>query len=266
MIQNLRVTPEQEALLLKEGYLSYTMLGHGLTALRRASILDKGSFYHAFFALTIGLERLMKLMLIQKYRVEHKNSFPDNGYLRQIGHNIGRLFVEVGGDVGGIYSNVKDQEVVNDMLNVLTCFANQARYYNLDTLTSNQLSAGRDPIKDWKDIQEKIVSVKQLKLSLTEGERQFANFINDLSYTRIFDANDQIIEDFTELVATSKLEDKTQGYATHYVLKIIMHLADILKNTEYEAHLYPYLREFFAGFNDYGRTPSQIRRKRNWSF
>lgn len=264
MKQNLGVPPEQEALLLKEGYLSSTMLGHGLTALRRANIGDKGSYYHAFFSLTIGLERLMKLTLIQRYRLEHNNAFPDNSYLRRKGHNIDQLFTAIGCEVEEICSSNDDRAILLDMILMFSRFANKARYYNLDTLTGNQPSTSLDPIQEWKDIQARIASVKKLTVSLSGQEEQLVDAMSKHSYTLMLGDDNQIITGLKDLIMTGRLDEKIQGYAVHYVLKIIMHITDVLVEIETKQHMYPYLREFFSGFNDNGMAPSEIRRKKKW--
>jgi hypothetical protein len=75
------ITNEQISLLIKEGHIASTCLGQGLTALRKASMERKDYYYQAFFLLTIGLERLMKLIIIHHYRGT-SNTFPDNKILK----------------------------------------------------------------------------------------------------------------------------------------------------------------------------------------
>ena len=56
------------SLLQQEGYLTRSCLYTGFSALSNANINNnKGDFYVAFFQLSIGLERLMKLALILDY-------------------------------------------------------------------------------------------------------------------------------------------------------------------------------------------------------
>lgn len=62
-------------LLEQEGLLAQACLCNGLTALRRANLGDKkGLFYSAFFELSIGFERVLKLALIQDHMTNHKTA------------------------------------------------------------------------------------------------------------------------------------------------------------------------------------------------
>lgn len=264
MVENFGVTDEQEILLLKEGHLSSSQLGQGLTALRAANVGDKGAYYLAFFSLTIGLERLMKLILIQQFRLTSSNSFPSDRYLKEKGHKINDLFSEVGGATRPIYADEADQVIVNEMISFFDNFANQSRYYNLDTLVG-RMGASIEPLDEWNSIIEKIVERNNIKASFSHEEQRVIAGIDQISMTRIVGGKNGMITDFKDLMFLSQLNEKAQGYATHYVVKIIMHLVDILSDVETEKHIYPYLREFYARFNDYGQSASRMRRKRNWT-
>ena len=55
---------QAEKLLLIEGSLSAYALANGLDCLRRANVYEKGMYYQSFFSLSIGIERLLKLIII----------------------------------------------------------------------------------------------------------------------------------------------------------------------------------------------------------
>ena len=78
----------EEKLLLLEGSLSGYAIGEGLECLRKANIYEKGMYYQAFFSLSIGIERLLKLIIIYEYRENHTGEFPDNNYIKNKGHKI----------------------------------------------------------------------------------------------------------------------------------------------------------------------------------
>ena len=60
---------EKFKLLQQEGYLTQSSLCQGLTFLRKANLGEKerGLFYSAFFQLSIGIERFMKIVVILDY-------------------------------------------------------------------------------------------------------------------------------------------------------------------------------------------------------
>jgi hypothetical protein len=63
--------PEWHA-LRREATLVRQLVGAGVTALGRANYADKkGDYYTAFFGLSIGLERLVKLILVADYAISN---------------------------------------------------------------------------------------------------------------------------------------------------------------------------------------------------
>lgn len=67
---------EKEQLLANEAALTASLLGNGLNALRKAGIFNKGLYYQAFFSLSIGIERLLKMIIITRYRSNITKNFP----------------------------------------------------------------------------------------------------------------------------------------------------------------------------------------------
>jgi hypothetical protein len=81
--------------------------------------------------LLLGLERLLKLILIYKYRVENNDTFPDNATLKEYGHDIEKITNLV---IKGYESKLlfrKDDEPYKSMIKLLSD-AKSTRYYNLD--------------------------------------------------------------------------------------------------------------------------------------
>ena len=54
----------KELNLSNEASLTASLLGNGLNALRKADLYNKGLYYQAFFSLSIGIERLLKIIVI----------------------------------------------------------------------------------------------------------------------------------------------------------------------------------------------------------
>ena len=80
-------------LLEQEGLLAQACLCNGLTALRRANLGDKkGLFYSAFFELSIGFERTLKLVLILDHMARNKLEPPNSKTVEDYGHKLHSLF------------------------------------------------------------------------------------------------------------------------------------------------------------------------------
>ena len=79
-------------LLEQEGLLAQACLCNGLTALRRANLGDKkGLFYSAFFELSIGFERMLKLVLILDHMARNQLAPPDSKAIEDYGHKLRSL-------------------------------------------------------------------------------------------------------------------------------------------------------------------------------
>jgi hypothetical protein len=260
-----RITDKQISLLLKEGNLSMSSIGHGLTLLRKADLFSKGEFYQSFFQLTIGLERLMKLIIIQNYRIVHRE-FPTNQVLRSYGHKIDELYSEVSGYYSGRLGNPIDLPICKEILSMLSSFATSSRYYNLDELT-NSKKKSLDPIIEWKEIQDMIrANHKKRKTRKDSMNESIIHIMNENAAALVYDENNAVISNVIDLYESTYDVDYIQGYAVYYTLKIINYLVDILIQVESKEHIFPYLREFFYYYHGDWLSSSEQRKKRNWVY
>jgi hypothetical protein len=62
-------------------------LGLGATSLGRANYAQKAYYTQSFFALSVGLERACKLILVVDHAIA-KGKFPTNQEVRRYGHNL----------------------------------------------------------------------------------------------------------------------------------------------------------------------------------
>jgi hypothetical protein len=144
------------SLLQQEGYLTRSCLRTGLFALKKANLNNRGDFYVAFFQLSIGLERLMKIILLLDYMAINELRLPDNKWLRRYSHNL----IELLNDVRTIMDRISASNLIGNVLQpqsleyellvFLDEFAQKARYANLDTLTGKQNTS--DPLAKWNKL------------------------------------------------------------------------------------------------------------------
>ena len=144
-------------LLQNEGFLMQNCIRTSLAGLRTWRTEDKGAFYGAFFGLTIGLERLLKVLIL----LDHWNrsrQFLTDSELKAHCHDIERLY----GSVENLFpqygvvrkDHLKLDKIDQKLLMFLSSFAKRSRYYNLFTLTSNEGAA--DPLGEWEDLLREI--------------------------------------------------------------------------------------------------------------
>lgn len=141
--------------LQQEGALFRSCLCSGFATLRHANPGDKGSYYSAFFQLSIGIERMMKLVFIIRHMAEHDLNTPTAADLKALGHDLRGIYRALGLDLpqGGVESS---SSVHSQILDFLTEFAKSTRYHNLDTLANGKRT--RDPLDEFNRIFIRVVS------------------------------------------------------------------------------------------------------------
>jgi hypothetical protein len=145
-------------LLSQEGSLTQTALLTGLDFLSKADHDNKGGFYTAFFQLSIGLERLMKIAVILDYKVHNELKNPTNADLRCIGHGLINAYEkckQLASDRGMNMSGWFDAgRIEHDILQFLSEFSTGARYYNLNQLAGTKKHD--DPLAQWSVLHKRV--------------------------------------------------------------------------------------------------------------
>ena len=246
---------KEEKLLLLEGSLSGYAIGEGLECLRKANIYEKGIYYQAFFSLSIGIERLLKLIIIYDYRENHIGEFPDNNYIKSKGHDLYEMF-EI------INPQILENRTYNAIIKFLSNFAQTTRYYNLDILTRREIQ-NLNPLEEWNNIEKIILEEYKPKFKEMHNKIELANLLNQSSFISYLDMNLNQINDTLALINESEIRDIIQGYDVFIFYKIISSLVRKLTDYEYRNNFFPYLREFYMCFlGNY--TDLEIRRKKKW--
>lgn len=142
-------------LLVQESYLSKQTLLSGFEGLLKAnyySDLD-GYFYQGFFNVSIGMERLLKLVFLTDFMLSNDYKSPSEGQLRSFGHNVADLYegmsvllAKYGVNVGS--KNVFD--VDEEIIGFFSEFAMVSRYHNLNEVCSQKLKVS--PLYRWLNI------------------------------------------------------------------------------------------------------------------
>lgn len=153
--------PESFLLLQQEAYLIRTSLAQGLTLLRNADLGEKGHYYGAFFGISIGLERMLRVIVIFDHMARNSLTPPSGAMVRKYGHDLPGLLSAA----RAISSNqsphpidaIAPGSIEHDIVTHMSDFAEACgRYANLDALTSRRVLA--DPLGNWKRILERILA------------------------------------------------------------------------------------------------------------
>ena len=245
--------------LLREAGIAGNSLSAGLAALRKANYAHVGLYSHAFFSLSIGFERFLKLLYVMELLIE-TGQFPTNDELRTVGHDIEKLFeraqaIKAKYNIDTDPVAIDGESVETQIILFLSRFAKSTRYYNLNLVTGNARNSV-DPIADWfanigKPVLRKHFSPgKQAKVkrSAEEIERIIGQFAlvdhtaeDGVSLDNVYTASYQT--GMTEIV---------RKYGTLYSARLCKFLYYILLDLRHRCHSkqiqVPYLDELFFPF------------------
>lgn len=223
-------------LLEQEGLLARACLCNGLTALRRANLGDKkGLFYPAFFELSIGFERTLKLVLILDHMARNNMVPPDSKSVENYGHKLLSLF-NAAKTICATHDLIALDTFRADSLQVvilgfLDDFAHPGgRYSNINKLTGHRHQAMADPIAQWGKIANRIFHEHA-----TPGERKRAQLNGLMASSAFGDAANSLISDLDQQqmdmarlhVHVSEL-DTAAKHAIYAMVTLIATLRDVI--------------------------------------
>jgi hypothetical protein len=238
--------------LQQESYLIASCIGGGLTAVRKAP-WDKGEWYNSFFQLSIGLERLMKAIII----VDHINrgqihTLTKDDLKKKFGHNLITQFTHVGTisvpatppsaavpTVPNPVSVVSHSSTGYAILEFLSKFGVGTRYHNLDSLVS--APTGVDPLTDWKTILDRILSedVTQRRLDKVAFESDLMAHRAASGVVVISHGLDKTPLDLKGMFQNGPLQNEAARFVVFHLLEIIRPLVECLSDLCHAAYYVP---------------------------
>ena len=256
-------------LLFKESSLAAMNIGVGLTFLRKYDFVKLGFIYQAFFSLSIGIERLIKLVLVYEYFCEN-GSFPnDNKYLKSKGHDLLTLVSEVEKlaekyNCHSYFTPIRNDEITRNVLSNLSDFAVMNRYFYLDEL-SNAAYKSKDPLKRWDlEVHQPILKrhyqpggKKQQRMS------DMARLMDNLAIVRHVDEQDNPISSYSDLTKEGFTIDIKQKYSVLYTFYIVRAICNLQENQNRQNYSNAALYEFFVSFRNLG--DSSVLKRKSWN-
>ena len=246
---------EKERLLANEAELTSSMLANGLTSLRKANVYNKGLYYQAFFSLSIGIERLLKIILITRYRCEHNGEFSTDIDLKKMSHNLKLLFEDTG-------IEFEKNSIHQDIVYFLSDFAQNARYYNIDVIVDRN-NKFYDPLCEWSRIAKRIVDSGK-KGKTINNKQELARVIDEFALFNLYDLQGKNITGALDILDMYEFQETIQSYSVHYVFEIITKGVEEIRKLERKKYLMPVLSEFFPLYHKNWK-PYEIRRKKDWT-
>ena len=136
-------------LLQQEGSLVHSCLCAGFTTLRSADPGRKGTYYSAFFQLSIGIERLMKLVFIIERMASSNLVPPPRSSLKELGHNLTSTWQNLR-ELRPEIPELEAGSIESELLTFLSDFARSTRYFNLDALSRG--TSATDPLASYNTL------------------------------------------------------------------------------------------------------------------
>lgn len=254
--------------LSNEVAFARSTLGLGVTQIQYANYAELGVYWQSFTNLSVGLERLAKLVIVLDY-LHHHGNYPDFQTLRNYGHDLNKLYtiskqIVLNNNIKFDFIDNLDSEIHINILTILSNFAKGDRYANLDFLTGMN---DKNPVSDWSLkvdnwIWENKISQKKKAKIISLYENSYTAIRPSICF-HITETNQEI----TSIKELSKLETKTSmiiPYRKLYIVQIIRYWVEILlwlQNLCYSKCV-PDFREDFPLFlqkDDY------IKRRKNWT-
>ncbi len=245
--------------LKRECVLVRGLLRSGITALNKATSHHLEEYYLAFFNLSIGIERLSKLVLIVDYKIR-KNGFPSEKEIRKYNHDISALLKEVFAiakyhDLQLLYL-YKNCIISDAIISCLNSFADaqEGRYANIQALDKQDSSTEFEPIRRWiEEVDKLILDYHWHKTPKSKKSNNIAaniaNRINDCwLFMGVNESGDKMnLEESLSRINPDKVLFK---YRIYYTLLIIHSVSEIFNKLSQKNYLSEFagLYEFFQGF------------------
>ena len=262
--------------LEQEGYLAHACLCNGLTALRRANLGEqKGLFYSAFFELSIGFERMLKLILILDHMDCNDRLLPNSKTIKEFGHKLLCLFdhtkaVAAKRDLVFLDQFEKGSLPI-EILEFLDAFAHpDGRYFNINKLTSDNLQSKANPLEQWGNIVSRIM--RKYATPQEQARSKMSNKPNaeyaDISFSMISDLNNKYL-DCVPLQLRAMEVDIAAYYAIYALVSLISALRELIdslcsylrKSSATDMPDIPDMQEFFY----FAWADKQhLKRKKKW--
>lgn len=236
--RNPMALPEWQA-INREAALVSQIIGSGVTALGRASYGSGfGEYYTAFFALSIGIERLAKLILVADHALKHDGALPPKQIVKAYGHDIEKLMVKVedvreDNGVTTRYPKPND-DIARAAMACLTYFADasKGRYANFEFIGNPSFDPANEPVNKWW--REVVQLIFQKHYYGTDREKEVKHNAREINlmigeFTDVFHT-DETGQGMYDVRTASERTGQTkwaQIYGRYYTLVNVRWLSDV---------------------------------------
>jgi hypothetical protein len=269
--------PEWHA-IRRECALVRHLIGSGATALGRANYADqKGEYYTAFFGLSVGLERLVKLILVADHAITNTGQMPDQQVVRRYGHKLSDL-MDAAEKVSANHALKLDYPRPTDAISqkIAECLdafadAGRGRYANFAALGDPNLGQDEPIGKWWGEVAELILKEHyygKATQKRVEGRASVADAVmSPVSMVLYFSETGDTMQDvLTASIRTGQTE-LVQRYGRYYALTVVRWLSEVFSELSRSACYTHNIDAFFGVweyFHTYTVDDSFLKTRKNW--
>lgn len=262
--------------LNREMALANQVLGTGITAIRNADLSKNGSYAEAFFNLSIGLERIGKLIFILDYCYSNRGAFPTDKELRNMGHDLLSILnhakkIRKKYPTTDVLAQLNEDTITKAIFDCLSEFGKGTRYYNLDFVTGAVAVKYGDPINAWfKNVVEPVLAKHYSKKARQKDQSKadlMAHLIGGVALVRFTAEDGRHIDDFGDLTMHAHTTRYANKWAQLYILRIVRFFTILLNDLSHHAYVVRY--DFIPDSTDYfGRfynEDSYFKTRKSWT-
>ncbi len=259
----------------RECALVKQLVGSGATSLGRANYADKkGEYYTAFFGLSVGLERLAKLILVGDYAITNTGRMPPQKEVKKFGHNLSAL-MDGASEVSTRRSfKIKytrpASTISKKVVECLDAFADagKGRYANFAALGDPNLSQHEPIQKWWGEVAELILQHHYYGKPIqkrVEGQAKAVDaLMSPFSMVLHIDETGSPMQDVLTASIRTGQNRLVQRYGRYHALTIVRWLSDVYSELARSACYKHNVDPFFGSweyFSSY-RVPDEFLKTR----
>ncbi|MEG6502795.1 MULTISPECIES: hypothetical protein [unclassified Desulfovibrio] len=226
-------------LLVSEAGLIEWMLYTGLTLTRNSNEAPTGKTCAGFYNLSIGIERLCKLIVIIDYMANNDLTPPPKSTIKSYSHDITKLISQIIINCPLVPSNkieiCYNHKVTHKLISLLSEFGSTTRYQNINEFSSNDKTT--DPLIKWQAILEEIYKEEipeRIKNDIEDEGSFYYNLVSENASFLHFDLNRKIIPPH-KIFTHAKIQEKAIARATRYLVHFLLNLREALIDIGNEA-------------------------------
>ena len=237
----------------------------------------KVRYYTAFFGLSIGLERLAKLVLVADYTILSNGQMPAEEVVKNFGHKL-VLLLDTVNDISinhnlGLDHARPNSEISTAIVECLDTFADasRGRYANFAVLGDPNLGQEEPIRKWWGDVVELILAEHYFGKPVQERVEERAKIIDSLmssnSSVFYFDEEGDTLNDVYSASVRTGQTEIVQRCGRFYALLVVRWLSDVFSQLSQKACDEHNVEAFFGVyeyFNTYRVADNFLKTRKIW--